>query len=316
MARERSSASNGRFSPSPSLGSRTHDTADSRSLMDDDDEYEELDSDCDDSVFSQSFFTLDSDTSRTTWDESTMYTDALSSFNTMDDDSLSYTTGFSEYERHKSVRGSRKGSSSKPSTTGLFFANLLNCNGPTSMTCGVGEDDEDAPRRRRVKSMPSPYANIDTVAEAMASMSMAGESVDEFNTPRAHGALAMKQSVQSIASMDTETRTNNRASSPDSIKESGEELTLDTTGRSTSGIADESGSVSGPPTSSLESSFTFEAAKSSITIQNETSPLATIKQRFAESQDFDLRDDSLRRGRRGQVEEGHEFTLEEHQSSI
>jgi len=312
MARERSSASNGRFSPSPSLGSRTHDTADSRSLMDDDDEYEELDSDCDDSVYSQSFFTLDSDTSRTTWDESTMYTDALSSYNTMDDDSLSYTTGFSEYERHKSVRGFKKGTS----TTGLFFANLLNCNGPTSMACGVDEDDEDAPRRRTVKSIPSPYANIDTVAEAMASMSMASESVDESDTPRAHGAVAMKQSAQSIASMDTETRTNNRASSPDSIKESGEELTLDITGRSASVIAAESENVGGPPTSSLESSFTFEGAKSSITIQNETSPLATIKQRFAESQDFDGKDDSLQKGRRGQVEEGHEFTLEEHQSSM
>ena len=101
----------------------------------DDYDYDEdadlLDSDCDDSVFSQSFFTLDSDASRTTWDESTMYTDALSSFNTMDhdDDSLSYTTGFTEYEKFKSVKskkgnGGIGGPANKNMTTANFFANF------------------------------------------------------------------------------------------------------------------------------------------------------------------------------------------------
>ena len=309
--------------------------------MDDDDyDYDEdadlLDSDCDDSVFSQSFFTLDSDASRTTWDESTMYTDALSSFNTMDhdDDSLSYTTGFTEYEKFKSVKskkgnGGIGGAANKNMTTANFFTNFLNCNGPPSMTCGLDREEEDEEDALRVNT--GPYSNIDTVAEAMASMSMA-EPGEEGNTPRMTHHTASTQFVKSDSSMDMATRTNSRAISPESIKESGEELTLDTinpapyptsSARSSSGVS----AISGGPPPSLDTNILMEdraitsvTAFTSVTIANETSPLATIKQRFVESQDSNEMDNDqrIRRGggRGGKVDEGLEFTLEEHQSSM
>lgn len=299
--RRRQRLSSDRFSTG-SLGSRTHDTADSRSLMDEDydEDYDELSTD-DDSMFSQSFFTLDSDASQTTWDESTMYTDALSSFNTMDDDSI--TTGFADYVKSKGTKGGKSSSSS----TGQFLANLLNCSGPTSVSCGI---DEDMPQSAMTtKPMPAPYADIDRVAEAVASMDIEEQrraKEEDTDTPRAQGASASTAvSIQSIASMDTAERNNNRqAIGPDSVEESGEELTLENAAQSALGSPAE--------ISSLEINSPLEGVRSSVTVLNEASPLATIKQRFAESQDVEEVDGARRRA---QAEEGHEFTLEEHQSS-
>jgi len=284
-SRDRSSGS-GRFSPAPSAGSDR--TTDSRSLMDDD-ECGSLGSGEDDSVFSQSFFTLDSDASHTTWDESTMYTDALSSFNTIDDDSM-----FTDYSKIK-TKGSGSGGN-KTITTGNFFTTLLNCNGPPSMTCGVSEDEEDAPKVTASAS----YTNIDTVAEAIASMSMA-DSKDE-GTPRMAHHQQAADVIDSAASADTAPRKHNRPISPESMKESGEELTLDKLKPSSS----RSSSRRAP--APIDTTPTLQA---SVTVDNEDTPLAMINTRFTHSQDMDENDE-----RRRHLEEGHEFTLEEHESSM
>ena len=285
------SAGSGRYSP----GSRTIDTNDSRSLMDD--EYDETDMDSDyvdDSMFDQTFFTMESGASQTTWDESTMYTDGLSSFNTFgDDDTMSYTTGFTNgYEQPKYEDGkSPRGDGSKKNA-GNFFVNLLNCQGPSSMVCG----DEEEIRRTNV-DLP-PYANIDAVASAVASMSMVGpiEERAEVSTPRAMGRTPKAEMghIRSDASIDTASRGNfHKAASPDSVAESSEELALDLT-------------VGAPRPAPVNTTIPLE--DKTLILENESTPLATIKQRFTVSDD---ENDKPEEGVR-EEEIGTEFTLEEH----
>jgi len=116
----------GRISSSTSISSQT---ADSFSLMDDDDE--QFDSD-DDSIFSQSFFSLDSYNSRSTWDNSTMYTDGLSSFHTMDDDEsfiTGFDTAFDPPTEEDDKRKSPESTLPKVKSASNFLSNLFNCGG-------------------------------------------------------------------------------------------------------------------------------------------------------------------------------------------
>lgn len=320
-----------------SLAARSRDAADSRSrcsLADEDDE-DGNDPDphdtCsdDDSMVSQSFFTLDSDASRMTWDESTTYTNTLSSINTHDDvsmDSMSYTTGFTRDDGHRKSRVGGGGPHKNIITTN-FLSSFLSCNRPTTLACGLDKNEEDIPRK---SSMAVHYTNIDTVVEAMASMSMA-ESPKEDNALRTvhHQKVdgVMKQSEKSSL-VDTAAQQKHQVIHPENVQESGEELTLDSIAlRSASSVR--SNTVLGssrrlqPPVivNQEDTVPAIDRATTSITIENETTPLAMIKQRFATSHDFD---ESLRArvrgngedGGSGKAEEGHEFTLEEHQSSM
>ena len=125
----------GRISSSTSISSQT---ADSFSLMDDDDE--QFDSD-DDSIFSQSFFSLDSYNSRSTWDNSTMYTDGLSSFHTMDDDEsfiTGFDTAFDPPTEEDDKRKSPESTLPKVESASNFFSNLFNCGGSvTTKVAGI-----------------------------------------------------------------------------------------------------------------------------------------------------------------------------------
>ncbi|KAL9180355.1 hypothetical protein ACHAXT_008325 [Thalassiosira profunda] len=263
-------------SVSPSVGSMTADsrgsmTADSRSLIDG-----ESDSD-DDSVYSQSFFTFDS-RGMSSWDESTVNTDAMSSFNTgtIGDDTLSYTTEFTE-------RNSPKTSSESARN---LLANMLSCRVPV---CGRGLDDV-------VKSPEStkdekPYARIDTVVSAVASMSMAEPGARD-------DAVSPLSGVHGSRSMDTAEMGKDRPMSPDSVKESGEELTL--------------GNSNLPPPP-LDTAASLKVREASI--DKEATPLATLQQ--AASTDLD--EASAKTGERGgemQVNQGQELTLEEDLISI
>ena len=167
---------------SQSLGSR-------RSLIDDEDGD---DSDCD-SIFSQSFFTLDSNASQTTWDESTMFTEGLSTFDT--GDGSSYLTGFTaEYEMAK-ARKETKSSISKQ-TTGNMFMNLFDCTGPTSACGGV------------TSPVATSYPSIDVVASAVASMSMEEDVLDVVAS--AVASMSMEEDDNdkaTVASMDTKKST-------------------------------------------------------------------------------------------------------------
>ena len=262
---------------SPSSASAGSHSDCSHSLMDDED------SDYDDSVFSQSFFTLDSDESRTTWDESTMYTDALSSFNTMRDDE-SFTTELTDYKKPKASKGTEK-------SVGSFLTSLLNCTGSGPTTCGNVEDDE---MDTSTQIQPgAPYPNIDMVASALDSMSVSDSVTAPVTTkedkqaesPSSQNDIIM--TAHSVASMDTERQRtkNNRGGTSESSKDGGKELNIDTS---------------------------IPMQTRTHTVKEEVSPLATIKQRVANDDIDNLVEDE----RKQQIDEiGEELTLEDHPSA-
>ena len=111
--------------------------------MDDDDE--QFDSD-DDSTFSQSFFSLDSYNSRSTWDNSTMYTDGLSSFHTIDDDEsfiTGFDTAFDPPTEGDEKRKSPESTLPKVKSASNFFSSLFNCGGSvTTEVAGTSVKEE------------------------------------------------------------------------------------------------------------------------------------------------------------------------------
>ena len=256
---------------SPSSASAGSHSDCSHSLMDDED------SDYDDSVFSQSFFTLDSDASATTWDESTMYTDALSSFNTMRDDE-SFTTELSNYKKPKVSKGTEN-------SVGNFLTNLLNCTGAGPTTCGNGEDDEiDTSTQIHTGA---PYQNIDAVVSALDSMSVS-DSVTAKEHKQAESPSSQNDKLtttHSVASMDTERQRtkNSRGGTSESSKDGGKEFNIDTS-----------------------------IQNRTQTVNEEVSPLATIKQCIAN----DDIDNFVEDERKQQIDEiGEELTLEDHPSA-
>ena len=136
------------------------------------------------------------------------------------------------------------------------------------------------------------------VASAVASMSMVGpiEERAEVSTPRAMGRTPKAEMghIRSDASIDTASRGNfHKAASPDSVAESSEELALDLT-------------VGAPRPAPVNTTIPLE--DKTLILENESTPLATIKQRFTVSDD---ENDKPEEGVR-EEEIGTEFTLEEH----
>ncbi|KAL3784212.1 hypothetical protein ACHAW5_005264 [Stephanodiscus triporus] len=259
-------------------------TSDSRShsLMD---TLGDSDSDYSD-TYSESYFTLDDNTFNSTWDESTMYTDGFSrfsSFNTTptmdtylnDDENTSLNSP-------DSIRSNRP----KPPSPVGFLSNLLACN--LKASC-VGSDNGE------IRGM---YSNEDVVLEAVAGM----EIVKEEDTNASNGKIIAQddvirsssrvESIRSGSSVDTA----KRRTAPDQSSSITVEDVVERTTPENSGGSD------GVPPPALET------ALSSVTLANETTPLALILQRVTRSHAPD--DDG--ENEQAQSNEGHEFTLEDH----
>lgn len=289
---ERDRSKDGPTSSAASVGSRGLNTSDSvgPSLMDEDDDEEAmLDSDSDASSLSQSFFTLDSDS---TWDDSTTYTDAFSSFHTVGGDSLS-----SAISTEESIM--EKGTTSKQSelSPGYFLSRFMNCHVPTN--CGVDDDiDTDVSRVT---------PNIDAITSAIASMSVSEE--DSRNDAWVdHNSIVSKSSrpVHSDISVDTAKQRTN-ANPPKRTQMRRDDNASTSSAKSKI-------SRDRPPLS-IEAAIPLDGRM--VTIKDEASPLALIIQR-APNNDFNGGDDL--EGESGipkqhQVDEGHEFTLEDHRSA-
>ena len=288
-------------SSTASVGSRGFNTAESvgLSLVDEDDDDEAmLDSDSDASSLSQSFFTLDSDT---TWDDSTTYTDTLSSFYTVGGDSMSSAISAEETTMEKETNSKHDDSS-----PGFFLSRFMNCHVPTN--CGV-DDDNDTDISRVT---PKTYSNIDTVTSAIASMSMSDEG-SRATAWAEHesqvNSIISKSSrpIHSDASVDT-TKQRTNAIPPTPTEKRRED--------NASTVSVKSKTSGDRPPLSIDSGVPMEGR--TITIQDEVSPLALIIQRITNN-DADGDDEFEAKREKPQqkqfVDEGHEFTLEDHQSA-
>jgi hypothetical protein len=287
---ERHRSKDGPTSSAASVGSRGLNMSDSvgPSLMDEDDDEEAmLDSDSDASSLSQSFFTLDSDS---TWDDSTTYTDACSSFHTVGGDSLLSAISTEESNMEK-------GTTSKQSelSPGYFLSRFMNCHVPTN--CGVDDDiDTDVSRVT---------PNIDAVTSAIVSMSFSEE--DSRNAAWAdHNSIVSKSSrpIHSDTSVDNAKQKTN-ANPPKCYQMRRED---------NASISSAKSKISRDrPPLSIEAAIPIESRM--VTIQDEEFPLAVIIQRAPDFGGGDDEEGESDMPKQQQVDEGHEFTLEDHRSA-
>mmetsp|Transcript_26697 Transcript_26697/g.60283 ORF Transcript_26697/g.60283 Transcript_26697/m.60283 type:complete len:835 (-) Transcript_26697:23-2527(-) len=330
--KRRSSFSGGRggqavVSPQ-SIGGRSRSSGDScdSSLFD------SIDSD-DDSIYSQSFFTTDSFTEGlTTWnDGSTMFTDGSM------DLSLSYTDGTS--------RVTKEGV--PDSSAGRFFTNLLNCSGPTN--CNVNDTVMYCTTAKKEEKIESEFDPIEQVAIAKSPqddslfVNEAGQDPSSGNGPtisRHKGQSttidALKDNVvknttpEGSVAMCALPTTKAGNSSKKTHKKTNSSVTSDSADTALAGTVMASNKaqpsesiisrvVIHDPNTILESEATkpavdpettkLETSLTSVTLENEISPLATIKH-------VHRTEDPAAEG--GTVEQSCEreveYTLEQHKS--
>ena len=244
----------------------------SQSLIDIDD------SDCDDdSVYTESYFTLDDETCRSTWDESTMYTDGFSrtsSFNT----TMSVDTYMTENDNVRLASPRRNIVNQSP--VGSFISDFFSCNVDTS--CGVSKGGE-------IRGM---YSNNDAVSSSR-SGKVRGRSSNNDAVTRAVGSMSIVDEEDIIESNEKQD-TQDAASHSRSHDES--EASVDTEKRRTTDQR---------RAETLE--IDVPLVNRSVTSANETTPLAVILQRVSQEPDED------EKVKRDQAGECNEFTAEDNQ---
>ena len=240
------------------------------------------DSDCDDdSVYSESYFTLDDETHRSTWDESTAYTDGfsrMSSFNT----AMSMDTYMTEND-YVRLANPRSNSSKQPPSRS-FLSNFFSCNVDTS--CGKisgGEihglySNDDAVASSGNGEIHGMSSNNDAVTSAVGRMSIVDEEdITESNEKQdalddAIHSRSHVETISSEASVDTEKhRTTDQRRA----------VTLD---------------------------IDVPLVNRSVTVANETTPLAVILQRVLQEPD---EDEKVKQDQAGEV---HVLTAEDNLS--
>lgn len=261
-------------------------TSDSRShsLMDtlDDSDYDDSD------TYSESYFTLDDNTFDSTWDESTMYTDGFSRFSSFNTNPTMDTYMNEDENTSLNSPDSSSSNRSKPPSPLGFLSNLLACN--LKASCGGSDDGE-------IRGMYS-NVDVDVVVEAVAGMDIVEEADTNASNEKKiaqDDVIRSSSHVESIRSGSSADTAKRRTAADQSSLIILEDVVERTT-------PENSGGSDGVPPPAIVT------ALSSVTLANETTPLALILQRVTRSPAPD--EDGKKE--QAQSNEGHEFTLEDH----
>ena len=286
--------------------------------------FDSSDSD-DDSIFSQSFFTFDSNTEGDkTWDDgSTMFTDISMA------DSLSYTDGTSRATKEEGV---------PKSPAGRFFANLINCTGPTNCIVNDTVVNKATEKERRNEFDPT---NIEQVASAVADITMVTAGSPQDNSLLVNEASRNPESASSRHEGETTTIDTPKNevlkkttieggvamyalpaaagnTSKKTHKKTNSSVTYDSAATALAGtvMASNNNQLNESIVSAATNPVGLEVRKletslTSITLENEVSPLATIKHVHNVRGDDPVGErDTAEQSCEGEVE----YTLEQHKS--
>jgi hypothetical protein len=270
-------------------GSRAH------SLMDADDS----DYDDDESIYSESYFTLDDNKYNSSWEDSTMYTEGFtraSSFNT----NLSMDTYMTEDENM--ILASPRSDNANNAVAGGFLSNFLTCNLDTSCVGSKGGEirgmyaNEDPVASRIDEEILGKDSLDDTAALSFGSMSILNEEfITELREKHAQDNIVLSSSNAKLI--------------PESIRNtekqrSADRSTVTILGKSFEGMENTGGSDGAiHPSLDVIASLDVQSVNTEGT---ETTPLAVILQRVLQDPNKDTNRVP------DQVGEGHELTLEDH----